>query len=434
MPGTAVGKRDYTGPLRRPPIPDSATFRWNSANAGRASALTLQMPMPYATLDLILRTATFTLTMAAAAAVLVRSKRDERAVPAGLSAIAIGGIGAFAVSSAPAALNQYGPVVFLFDAWCIATPAVIWILAQSLFRENFRPGPAHWLLAGIITIVTFAADWGRFGLGILGEAPRVAEKILFAGRGAALVFVLAAGYAAIAHWRVDLVESRRRARGVFVTIIVMVFATLAVSDFVFGPAGASAAWLVPGHLVLIAIAFTLLLLIARGRMDELFSVPQPLPRKLSIVDSKASDVASRRIAGDRSRAIAAALADRVTEAMTARQLWQREGLGIAQLAAELRTQEYLLRRAINQQLGYRNFNDFLHDYRLQEAARRLESASDSALPVLTIALDCGYGSIGPFNRAFKARFGVTPTQYRNLHRDQTSTKLEGRTAATRTSG
>jgi AraC-like DNA-binding protein len=34
--------------------------------------------------------------------------------------------------------------------------------------------------------------------------------------------------------------------------------------------------------------------------------------------------------------------------------------------------------------------------------------------VLTLALDCGYASIGPFNRAFKARFGVTPTQYRNL--------------------
>ena len=391
--------------------------------------------MPYATLDLILRTAIFTLAMAAAAAVLVRAKRGERGVPASLSALAIGGIGAFAVSSAPAALTRYGPVVMLFDAWCIATPAVIWILALALFRENFRPGPAHWLLAGIYTAVTFAADWGRFRLGILGEAPRIAEAILFAGRGAALVFVVAAGYAAIAHWRVDLVEARRRARGVFVTIIVVVFATLALSDFVFGPAGASATWLVPGHLALIAIAFTLLLLIARGGMDELFvASPPPVPTGLSIVDSSVTIGAATRAPGDRSRAITAALAGRVTEAMTARRLWEREGLGIAQLAAELRTQEYLLRRAINQHLGYRNFNDFLHDYRLQEAARRLESTSDSALPVLTIALDCGYGSIGPFNRAFKARFGVTPTQYRSLHRDQTSTKLEGRAAPTRISG
>lgn len=390
--------------------------------------------MPYATLDLILRTAIFTLAIAAAAAVLARRPRGTNDVAASLSAIAIGGIGAFAVSSAPAALSRYGPVVMLFDAWCIATPAVIWILAQSLFRENFRPGPAHWLLAGIYTAVTFAADWGRFRLGILGEVPRIAETILLAGRGAALVFVLAAGYAAIAHWRADLVEARRRARGVFVAIIVLIFATLAVSDFLFGPTGASAAWLVPGHLALIVIAFTLLLVIARGGMDELFATPPPpVPTGLSIVDSQAADASAPRT-GDRSRAITAALAGRVTEAMMERRLWQREGLGIAQLATELRTQEYLLRRAINQHLGYRNFNDFLHDYRLREAAGRLESPSDRALPVLTIALDCGYGSIGPFNRAFKARFGVTPTQYRNLHRDPSTMNLDGETTATRTAG
>ena len=52
-------------------------------------------------------------------------------------------------------------------------------------------------------------------------------------------------------------------------------------------------------------------------------------------------------------------------------LWKREGLGIADLAQELGTQEYLLRRAINRRLGYRNFNEFLHDYRLGEVARRL---------------------------------------------------------------
>ncbi|MBS0401235.1 MAG: helix-turn-helix domain-containing protein [Proteobacteria bacterium] len=34
------------------------------------------------------------------------------------------------------------------------------------------------------------------------------------------------------------------------------------------------------------------------------------------------------------------------------------------------------------------------------------------LPILSIALECGYGSIGPFNRAFRQRFGMTPTEYR----------------------
>jgi AraC-like DNA-binding protein len=68
-----------------------------------------------------------------------------------------------------------------------------------------------------------------------------------------------------------------------------------------------------------------------------------------------------------------------------------------------------VRRAINGHLGHRNFNEFLHGYRLSEAAARL--LSHPRLPILTIALDDGYGSIGPFNRGFRARFGMTPSEY-----------------------
>jgi AraC-like DNA-binding protein len=33
-------------------------------------------------------------------------------------------------------------------------------------------------------------------------------------------------------------------------------------------------------------------------------------------------------------------------------------------------------------------------------------------PILSIALGLGLGSIGPFNRAFKAATGLTPTAFR----------------------
>jgi AraC-like DNA-binding protein len=38
--------------------------------------------------------------------------------------------------------------------------------------------------------------------------------------------------------------------------------------------------------------------------------------------------------------------------------------------------------------------------------------------VLSIALGCGYGSIGPFNRAFRDRLGMTPTEFRATRRLQ----------------
>src|SRR5205085_406011 len=198
------------------------------------------------------------------------------------------------------------------------------------------------------------------------------------------------------------VEQRRRVRAAFVAVIGGVFVALASSEFVFGGRGASLEVLVAGHSLLLALAFVLLQFVARGGMESLLAsaaARPPAPVPLAVVRGDGAE---------------AALARRVVEAMTARQLWKRDGLGIGELAAELRTQEYLLRRAINRHLGYRNFNDFLHDYRLAEAARRLADPAEARLPILTIALDCGYGSIGPFNRAFKARFEVTPTQYRQV--------------------
>ena len=35
--------------------------------------------------------------------------------------------------------------------------------------------------------------------------------------------------------------------------------------------------------------------------------------------------------------------------------------------------------------------------------------------MITIAMDAGFQSLGPFNRAFKATTGVTPTEYRRLN-------------------
>ena len=109
--------------------------------------------------------------------------------------------------------------------------------------------------------------------------------------------------------------------------------------------------------------------------------------------------------------------------MAEERLYRHEGLTLAGLAERLGMGEASLRSLINQELGYRNFPDFLHHYRLQEAAARLVAED---LPILTIALDCGYGSIGPFNRAFRQRFAMTPSEFRGAAR------LQGRTGGTAT--
>jgi AraC family transcriptional regulator len=33
--------------------------------------------------------------------------------------------------------------------------------------------------------------------------------------------------------------------------------------------------------------------------------------------------------------------------------------------------------------------------------------------ILDIALDCGFGDVSNFNRAFRAKFGINPARFRN---------------------
>jgi AraC-like DNA-binding protein len=102
-------------------------------------------------------------------------------------------------------------------------------------------------------------------------------------------------------------------------------------------------------------------------------------------------------------------------------LWRQERLSLGDLARHLAVPEYRLRRAINAHLGHRSFSAFICGYRLQAAARMLEDPARGAAPILAIALDCGFASVGPFNRAFRARFGMAPGEYR-------ATRLQGHAA------
>ena len=105
--------------------------------------------------------------------------------------------------------------------------------------------------------------------------------------------------------------------------------------------------------------------------------------------------------------------EELEQAMTQDRAYRREGLSLDDLTRSMRMPEPALRELINHRLGFRNFNDFLHHHRLREATERL---AHEELPILTIALECGYGSIGPFNRAFKQRMGVTPSEFRAVAR------------------
>jgi AraC-like DNA-binding protein len=161
-----------------------------------------------------------------------------------------------------------------------------------------------------------------------------------------------------------------------------------------------------------SIALGLALLVARHSLGVVLGFADdaapPAPSRTSPVEAGETGLQAPAVippAGDK---LTRRLQD-LEQAMTEHRAYRREGLSLAELAQTMHMTEAVLRELINQRLGFRNFNDFLHHHRLREATERLARED---LPILTIALECGYGSIGPFNRAFKQRLGSTPTEFR----------------------
>lgn len=105
-------------------------------------------------------------------------------------------------------------------------------------------------------------------------------------------------------------------------------------------------------------------------------------------------------------------AERIQAAMEAGGLYRRPRLSMADLAREVGLPEHRVRAIVNGHLGYRNFTAYVNHFRLRAVAQRLRDPRQAHLPILTIALDEGYASLGPFNRAFREAFGRTPSDYR----------------------
>ncbi|MEM1037411.1 MAG: helix-turn-helix transcriptional regulator [Pseudomonadota bacterium] len=108
-----------------------------------------------------------------------------------------------------------------------------------------------------------------------------------------------------------------------------------------------------------------------------------------------------------------ALLEKLDTAMEKNNVWLDPKLTITRLADDLAVSEHNLRAFINKQLGFRNFSAYLNHYRISAIKVALLDQSLRDIPILTIALDHGFNSTPPFNRAFKASVGMTPKAFRS---------------------
>jgi AraC-like DNA-binding protein len=330
--------------------------------------------------------------------VLARTARSDQL--SRYSALLLLGIATYVVESAPG-FGRLDLVwrlpIHVIDC---GTPAVFWIATGVIFVDEFRPRWYH------------ALAW--FTLATLGAVEIFVHRTsIYALHSALLLlFILLGVWHALAGRPTDLVEGRRRFRILFVVATALYTALTVASDWLW-PGGLSVA---PFSLANAVALMTLIFLFAvLGSLlptgQALMPAAAPAGSTPSLDGLPTAPSPARDAVAEPDAALVAALRRLIEHD----KVYREQDLSIASLSQKLDIPEYRLRRLINGQLGHRNFSTFVNGYRLAEAEAALGDPSQAEVPILTIALDAGFGSIGPFNRAFKAHTGLTPTEYRRAH-------------------
>lgn len=268
-------------------------------------------------------------------------------------------------------------------------PALFWVLCQLAFSQR----PRVLSPSGFIALYTFMAP--NIARHFIGTQDPLFLSFLWAWPTYSEYLIVVLGlWTVVASWSDDLVESRRQLRGaVLIGVgISVLLVVIPANTHIVGR------WL--PYLSISVVTLLCAYFLLHTHQGVLFGLVKPVDVPEPTQKPKQSS---------------AQLADLHHEAnklntLMSQGFYRTEHLTLKDLASALELPEYKTRNLINQTLGYRNFNDYINQLRIHEAAERLIKEPDS--PVLNISLDVGYRTLSSFNRAFKDIQGMSPSEYR----------------------
>ena len=272
-----------------------------------------------------------------------------------------------------------GPAFLLLSAFGVSACGWAWLLTRALF--DLAPHDAGWprAVVGVLTASGALSVLAPDG----GWMREVAVNAYVLAGSAALVLTFVEAF----QTRGALIDAgERRFRASFLIVYSVLMATSVLG-----------AWEARASVEVVCAAFSLIAgaaaVVWRAR-HQLRASPRPAPARRAATEGDAH------------------LAERITRLLDEEALYMEPSLRIGDLAARLGQPEHRVSQAIASSLGFPNFNQLINHRRIKRA--RVLLTTEPRRPILQIAFDCGFGSLGPFNRAFKAQTGLTPRSFRAL--------------------
>lgn len=279
-----------------------------------------------------------------------------------------------------------GPLATLFTVAGVGACGWAWLLTRALFDD--APHDALWprIVATIIqltgALATLAPD---------GAVSTIADNAYALSGSAALMLTFVEP---LHDFRRDLSRPERRFRVIFLAAYTgLIAASILAPRPETGPGAVDLNNLIKAACAVVGLVAVGLAVRVRLR--------HPLVRS-----EAAAKPARREPTAEDQR-----LAERLLDLLHKDQIDLEPELRIGDVARRLREPEHKVSQCISAALGFPNFNRLINHHRIARA-KRLLADTDNERSILDVAFDCGFASLGPFNRAFKAEVGMTPRAFR----------------------
>ena len=268
----------------------------------------------------------------------------------------------------------------------IPNAVFVWLFGLSLFNDELKITRYHWIGGMIYCVAVIVLRLGQSGVVNLDTAlSLILVDTIALGLMGHLFLTTLKGRTD------DLLESRRRTRFYFVGSMAVTVSLYALADLALRTSYAAS---VPTFKA--AIALPVIVWAAWWLMNvtpqKLIFETEMKPRSLSFKDRE--------------------LLKKLEQEFVDTEAYLEPGLTIDGLAERVGSTAYRLRGLINQEMGHRHFSSYINAMRIAAVKQAFRDPKNEDVPILTIALDSGFNSISPFNRAFKAQEGLTPSEFR----------------------
>ena len=296
-------------------------------------------------------------------------------------------VAALFIGYAPVELRPPEPIYGLSRFLDIPHLVFVWLLALSLYDSAFRLRTVH-----VIVGVLYCSPILWLRLHEYALLPPLPGWVMIYGSLTSVALMAHLCFTIFKNRSDDLLEARRASRIYFILIIVFVAISAAIIDPVPNEILGVAKQTAKIMSIWPAILWGVLWLLAFNQRSAHFGRHSGSGRAIA-----------KRDAG---------LETALKQLMENDEIYREAGLTINSLADQLGVSQHKLRALINQDLGYTNFSEYLNTFRVEAVKRAFENPNMRDLPIITIAMDCGYKSLSTFNSAFKTYEGVTPSAYR----------------------